>query len=181
VSEAISGVRGWFGRLVAADDPRTRAANLIAVVLAWNTPFYPLYVLAAAGSAGAGWTLLHFAVLPVFAAVPWVSRRRPVAGRMLLVAAGTLNTMLCIWLYGEAAGAQLFLLPCVTLAIMLFYRNERAAMVAMLALPVAAYFMLGHYGTPPFVRSDAALRHLLGINAASVGTLTAFLAWMFAE
>jgi hypothetical protein len=96
---------------------------------------------------------------------------------VLLVTAGTLNTMLCTWLYGEAAGEQLFLLPCVTIAILLFHRAERAVMAALLLLPVAAYFMLGHYGMPPFQHGWS----LLGLNVGSVGILTAFLAWVFTE
>jgi hypothetical protein len=35
----------------AADDPRAAAANFVALVLAWNTPFYPLYLLGIAGAA----------------------------------------------------------------------------------------------------------------------------------
>ena len=169
-------IGAWLDGLVAADDPRSRSANVIALVLAWNTPFYPLYVLAVAGTGGFPWVLLNLAVLPAFAAVPAVSRIHPLAGRALLVIAGTLNTMLCIWLYGEAAGEQLFLLPCVTLAITLF-PGRRALMASMLALPVLAYFLLGHYGTPPFVYSAAQYRRLIGLNGVSVGTLTAFLAW----
>jgi hypothetical protein len=37
-------------RYVASDDPRVAAANLVAMVLAWNTPFYPLYLRGAAGA-----------------------------------------------------------------------------------------------------------------------------------
>ena len=163
--------------LTGSHDPKVRAANLIALVLAWNTPFYPLYVYFAAGPAGLRWTLLNLVAFPLFAAVPFITKQHPLAGRVLLVIAGTLNTMLNIWLYGEAAGEQLFLLPCVTIAILLFHRNERAVMAGLLLLPAAAYLMLGHYGVPPFPRGA----HLLGLNAASVGVLTAFLAWTFAE
>jgi hypothetical protein len=166
-----------FAALTAATDAKVHAANLIALVLAWNTPFYPLYVYFAAGPAGMRWTMLNLLVFPVFAAVPFITRQHPLAGRALLVAAGTLNTTLCIWLYGEAAGEQLFLLPCVTIAILLFRRSERAVMAGLLLLPVAAYFMLGHYGSPPFPHGAS----LLGLNVASVGVLTAFLAWVFAE
>jgi len=176
----FTALRASFARLVAAEEPKARIANILALVLAWNTPFYPLYVLAAAGPPASSYTLLNLAVLPIFAAVPLVTRRHALLGRALLVVAGTLNTMLCIWLYGEPAGAQLFLLPCITLAIMLFHRHERLVMGAVLALPILAYAMLGHYGTPPLVYSAAQYRHLLSLNAASVGTLTAFLAWTFA-
>ena len=172
------GVR--LAALVAADDPLSRRANVIALVLAWNTPFYPLYVVAVVGAGGFPWILLNLTVLPAFAVVPAVSRRHPLIGRMLLVVAGTLNTMFCVWLYGEAAGAQLFLLPCVTLAIMLF-PGRRLLMAGMLALPAFAYFILGHYGMPPFIYDAAQYQRLMALNSLSVGALTAFIAWSLVD
>ena len=176
----MTAIGARLGRLVAADDPTTRRANVIALVLAWNTPFYPLYVVFVAGSGGFPWILLNLLVLPAFASVPLISRRHPLSARVMLVTAGTLNTMLCTWLYGEASGTQLFLLPCIILAIMLFPRR-RFFMGSMLVLPVVGYLILGHYGSPPFANDAAQYRHLLNLNVVSVGVLTAFLAWSFAE
>jgi hypothetical protein len=102
-------------------------------------------------------------------------------GRALLVLAGTLNTVVCSWLYGAAAGAQLFLLPCISLAVLLFRASERAVMVPVLACPVAGYFLAGQFSRSPLGLSAVQSSHLLGINAVSVGILTGFIAWAFAD
>jgi len=137
-------------RYMAAEDPRIADTNLIAMVLAWNTPFYPLYVLASAGAAMQPGAWLTLPVFLVFLAVPAVTRRYPLAGRVLLVAAGIANTLYCTWLLGEAAGTWLFLLPCAALAPLLFRRTERGPLVIFLALPVAAGLALtGSYSISP--------------------------------
>ncbi len=109
-------VRRVWTRYVGSDDPRVGAANLVAMVLAWNTPFYPLYLRGTAGAGmwPGGWLML--CVFPAFLAVPALTRRWPTGGRVLLVTIGTANTLFCTWLLGEASGTPLFLLPCVTLA-----------------------------------------------------------------
>jgi len=168
-------------RITGHPDPNTRVANLLALVLAWNTPFYPLYVVMTVGNGVSGWMPLHLVVLPAFAAVPFVSRVNSLAGRALLVLAGTLNTVVCGWLYGAAAGAQLFLLPCISLAVLLFRARERAVMVPVLACPVAGYFLSGYLGESPLGLAPLQSSHLLGINAVSVGILTGFIAWAFAD
>ncbi len=159
-------------RYVAADDPRVGAANLVAMVLAWNTPFYPLYLLGASGHA----TWLTVSVFPVFLAVPAVTRRNGFMGRVLLVLAGTVNTLFCTWILGEGSGTQLFLLPCISLAALLFRREERGALFVLLALPVVAGAALhGHYPVSPFVCSGLGCAGIVWLNAVSVAVLTAFL------
>jgi hypothetical protein len=163
-------------RYAASDDPRVAAANLVALVLAWNTPFYPLYLW---GSAGAGilpggW--LTLCVFPVFLSVPKATRRWPLSGRVLLVLAGTGNTLFCTWLLGEASGTQLFLVPCVSLAALLFRRAERVPLFGLLALPIVAGVALnGRYPVSPFVCAAASCSGIVWLNAVSVGILAAFL------
>ena len=163
-------------RYMAAEDPRVATANLIAMVLAWNTPFYPIYVLGTAGAAmqpGAWFTVLSF---PVFLAVPAVTRRNPLGGRALLAAAGLANTVYCTWLLGEAAGAQLFLLPCIVLAPMLFRLRESAALCTFLGLPILAGAVLhGNYPVSPMQCMDEACSALRWLNIISVICLLGFL------
>lgn len=162
-------------RYVAADDPRVATANLVALVLAWNTPFYPLYLLGASGQGmrpGAWLTLCSF---PVFLIVPAVTRWLPLAGRALLVTAGTVNTVFCTWVLGEASGTQLFLLPCITLAGLVFRREERIALFGFLALPIVCGLALdGRLPVSRFVCSAAACGAIVWLNAVSVAVLTAF-------
>lgn len=167
---------GRVGRLIAHPDGRTATANLVAVVVAWNTPVYPLYLWWVAGSGGMPWALLTMCSLPFFAAVPLLSRRSSLAGRLALPLVGTANTLFCTWIFGEAAGEQLFLLPCITLGTMLFQPAERLPMLVGVAAPMLGYWLLqGHYPPPPFRYGPAQYDALVSLNAASVGFLTAFL------
>jgi len=164
---------------VAAEDPRVEMANVIAMVLAWNTPFYPLYLLGAAGAAmqpGAWFTL---AVFPVFLAIPAITRRSPFAGRVLLAGAGLVNTVWCTWLLGEESGTQLFLLACIALVPIIFRQGERFAFLGFLALPIVwALASHGRYPASPFACQGAACESLVWLNAFSVSCLSAFLALM---
>jgi hypothetical protein len=74
-------------------DHRARAAGSIALVVAINQPFYPLYLHAIAGAAAtSAWlTLLS---TPFFAAVPAIARHHSLLGRAMLPLAGVANTML---------------------------------------------------------------------------------------
>lgn len=163
-------------RYMASDDPRVAVANLIAMVLAWNTPFYPLYLLGAAGSAmhpGAWFTL---AIFPVFLAVPAITRRWPLPGRILLAAAGLSNTIWCTWLLGEVTATQLFLLPCISLAAIIFRQSERVPFFSFLALPILLGMGLhGRYPASPFACHGAACDSIVWLNAFSVALLCGFL------
>jgi hypothetical protein len=66
----------WLRRYAAHPGPKTAAANLVALVIAGNGPFYPLYVLALIGwdRAGAWKSVL---ASPLFFAVPALSSSSP--------------------------------------------------------------------------------------------------------
>ncbi|MSP03066.1 MAG: hypothetical protein EXR07_18765 [Acetobacteraceae bacterium] len=171
----IAAARGY----AASDDPRVAAANLVALVLAWNTPFYPLYLRVAAGPEiwPGGW--LTLCVFPVFLSVPAATRQWPLGGRVFLLLAAMANTMFCTWILGEASGTSLFLLPSVTLAALVLGREERVALVSLLALPILAGVALhGRYPVSPFVCSGAACGGIVWLNAVSVAVLAVFLGWL---
>jgi len=168
----LTAARGY----VASDDPRVAAANLVAMVLAWNTPFYPLYLRGAAGEGmwPGGW--LTLCVFPFFLLVPAMTRRSPLWGRVLLAVTGAGNTLFCTWLLGEASGTQMFLLPCIALAGLLFRRSETVPLFSLLGLPILAGILLdGRYPASPFVCSGSGCAGLVWLNAFSVAILTAFL------
>ena len=84
--------RACLTAYVAHDDPLVRAANVIALVVAANQPFYPLYVHWVIGHDAVP-TLATFLSTPFFASVPAISRRDPQWGRTVLVLAGMANTV----------------------------------------------------------------------------------------
>jgi hypothetical protein len=162
------------------DEPLAAAGNKVALVLAGNTPFYPMYVVGLAGGEGMPALLMTLFAFPVFAAVPAISRRYPLLGRATLSLAGSVNTVFCTWLLGERSGTELFLIPCITLASLLFGAGERFWMLMLAALPLGVYILLhGHYGSPPHLYQDDAYAALFSMNAISVGTLSIFLGIVF--
>jgi hypothetical protein len=171
----------WLKAYAAHDDALAATGNTIALVLAGNGPFYPLYAFALIG--WDAWpTLPTMLSTPLFALIPWVMRRGTRLGRVCLALLGTLNTVWCVKLLGPETGVDLFLLPCATLAAMLFRRNERWLMLPLLALPIAIFIGLrGHYGSPLLPMSTEAAAHMVTLNAASVAMLTGFLGLVFSR
>ncbi|GLS17051.1 hypothetical protein GCM10007874_00660 [Labrys miyagiensis] len=117
---------GWLGRINAYfgnDEPHLAAAGSVALIIAGNQPFYPLYVAAIAG--GKFWpALLTWFSTPFFLAVPAVCRRAPLSGRLLLAACAIGNTMVTAAALGPRSWVELFYLPCLALAPLLFAGKE---------------------------------------------------------
>src|SRR6201994_4925606 len=132
----------------AHPDPLAALANTVALVVAGNQPFYPLYLHAIVGRAAwPAWITLI--TMPLFAAVPAVARRNSLMGRAMLPVIGTANGILAVKLIGIDTGVELFLMPCVLLATILFRPGERFVMLVVLAFPFAAYFIFDrNTGTP---------------------------------
>jgi len=164
-----------------ADDPLVASANTVALVVGWNTPFYPLYVWWAAGPSGMPYALATLCSLPFFFAVPEVTRRAPRAGRAMLPIVGSANSVFCTWLLGAGSGTELFHLPCILLGGLLFRRSERLWQLGVIGLPMVAVFALhGRYGAPPHEYTAAQYEALFSMNLFSVVTLFGFLALLFA-
>ncbi len=142
-----------LGDYAAHPDPLTAACNRIALLVATNQPFYPLYPWWIVGGDWrvACWTFLS---TPFFACVPVVARRNAVAGRVLLPLAGVANGILSTKAFGEPSGVELFFIPCGLIACLAFRREERRVAAVLLGLTMGAGLLHGHYG----VRSGAS-RH----------------------
>lgn len=180
IHDSLRRVFDRIGAYAANDEPLAAAGNKVALVLAGNGPFYPLYVIALAGSDGMPWLLMTLLAFPVFLMVPAVARRHPLLGRIMLSLAGTIHTVACTWVLGEKSGTELFLIPCAALAGLLFGAGERVWMLLMAAPPFIAWFLLhGRYGAPPYLYRDEDYAALLSMNAISVGTLSIFLGIVF--
>lgn len=166
----------WLRRYAAHPDPATAAANLVALVVASNGPFYPLYVLALIGwdRAGAWLTML---ASPLFFALPALSRAAPRAGRAALPLIGIANTAWCAALFGPASGIALFLLPCIVLAILVPHTDERRVALFLAGLAIACMIVLTEFSFGGLiVVGPSAAASLARLNLLSVTILTAFVA-----
>jgi hypothetical protein len=171
-----------FFRFAAHADKLTEASNTIALVLASNTPFYPLYLYFILGRAGLPWLFFASASFPFFFLTLWIARRNSVCGRAWLSLVATLNSVYVTWLLGEASGTALFLIPCISLAVLSFRRSEKLPMAICTGLPfVLFYFLQGHFPPPPARYAAANYHSLLILNEFSVASISAVLAYVFSK
>ncbi|PTM40027.1 hypothetical protein [Bosea sp. 124] len=179
---------GGFRRIVAAlrdyaahPDPRAALANAVALVVASNQPFYPLYIY---------WTVsptiwpsyVSFLSTPLFLAVPALMRRSTLLGRATLLFAGIGNTALCRAALGGVSGVDVFLFPCLVLALLLFRRSERAVGLGFAAIAGAVY--LGPAALPGVdghLYAAGEYEALQRLNFISAATLTALIGLLFAN
>ncbi len=100
----------WIVAYADDPDPLVKACNGLALLIASNQPFYPLYLWFVAGDAA----LLTWATLlstPFFLAVPTINRRNSRIGRAIAPVFGSVNTIICATALGVASGVELFLVP----------------------------------------------------------------------
>lgn len=173
---ALSRLQAYAGH----DDPATAMANVIALVIGSNGPFYPIYAMAMIGQAGLATFVTMFAS-PFFLAIPTLSRRSSLAGRLALPLLGTANTLWCMKLMGPDSGVAWFFLPCIALAALLFRREERIWMLLAIAVPLVAFFLpAAVFGTKLLALTAADTASLARVNGGSVATLMGFLTLQFA-
>lgn len=156
-------------------DPLAVAGNKIAIFILSNQPFYPLYIYYLVG--GRFWpALFTFISSPFYAAVPWLMRRKALAGKWLLVGISLENTLLSIKVLGADSGLELFLFPCAVLGALIFSGKEaQSAWIAVLA-PIFLYLVLrGRYGEPLETFSGAEYVSLLTLHAVSAAAISVFI------
>jgi hypothetical protein len=159
----------------AHDDPLTAAANWIALVVAWNQPFYPLYLWAVVSGDKVAPSFLTFLSTPFFLAVPAVARRHPLVARILLPLTGIANGILSTKAFGVGSGVEIFLVPCALIGAALFRPSERAIGLLVVALCAAAYFIPERlFGLPLADYSASDNNGMVGLNALSAATLIVF-------
>ena len=170
----------WLRAYTASDDPHVAACNTIAMVIAWNQPYYPLYLWWIVGhDARVGIPDAFSAVL--FFAVPAIARRSGLLGRVAMVVLSVANVVFCSMMLGEAAGVQLLLLPCGMLGAILFTWRERFLMLAMTTLPLVTWLLTrGRLDIPPIRFPAEAYASLFTLNAVSAGFLMVFFGWLLA-
>ncbi len=174
---AIDHVRSY----AAHPDPLVASANFIALLVASNQPFYPLYVywFATTNIEPVWYTFLS---TPFFLAVPALSRWSTLAGRALLPLAGIGNTILCAQLFGVQSAVEIFFIPCAVLAMLLFRPAERMLGLAIAGIAFLAFLLLGsRYGTPMVAYDVEEYAALVRLNASSAGLLTVCAALIFSN
>lgn len=172
-------VAAAIGAYAAHPDPRAAIANTVALVIVSNQPFYPLYLYWAVSPVVTP-SYVTFLSTPFFAAVPVVMRRSAVLGRSLLLVAGIGNTLLCRAAFGPGSGVEVFLFPCLMLAMMLFRRTERLFALGFAALAFAAYLLpAAILGAPIHLYGPDEYAALQRLNFLSAASLTALIGWLF--
>ncbi len=164
----------------ANDDPLAAAGNMLALLVASNQPFYPIYIYWAV-SHDIGVTFFTFLSTPLFLAVPWLSRRQSVAGRALLPLAGCANTALSTKLFGVASGVELFLLPCMLIATLLFRRRERFIALVLVCVGLLLFICRDFYGSPIHLYTLEEYARFVRLNAFSSGSLVVFVGLTFSN
>ena len=168
-------------RYVANDDPLAEAANKVSLLLASDIPFFALYLVFLVGKRGFPSVISTVWFLPLWLALPPLSRRRPLVSRILVISLAVLDCVTCSLIIGWESGTALFLIPCITLGSIAFHRRELKWQLMMTALPFLAYFGLRFLHIPPPVHYGKHEYYLLTVfNAFTVACLTASIGFLFA-
>jgi hypothetical protein len=177
----VKRLRAVIAPYTHSDDPLVAASNFIALCVAGNQPFYPLYVWWAVGDGG--WTAcLTFLSTPFFLAIPLIARRSSLAGRAMLPIVGIANTILAAKAFGAESGVELFLCPCAMIAGMALRAHERKIMLAIIGLAILAFALVRHgLGAPLHAFSTQEYARFLSLNAWSVAGLTALVALQYSS
>jgi hypothetical protein len=165
----------WIAAYRANSDPRVARCNTIALLVASNQPFYPLYVYFSVSRQIAP-ILLTFLSTPFFLAIPAISRRSPVFGRALLPLIGLANVVVSAKAFGAASGVALFILPRALIAAAFFRPSERIFAFALLALALAIFLGIDSLAlVPVHVYSQTEYAAFVRLNALSASALVALL------
>lgn len=154
------------------DDPATRLANRVAILVGANGPFYPLYVWWIVPEAGAA-ALATMLASPFFLAIPWLSRRRAWLACAALPVVGLANTLWTAALLGPGTGVDVFAYPCIVLAALAWRR--RWVMLGLLGAGLATQQLAAAWpfavasGLDPMLQAQ-----LVALNRFSVAALLAF-------
>jgi hypothetical protein len=168
----------WIAAYMANPDPRVASCNTIALLVASNQPFYPLYIYFSVSRHIAP-TLLTFLSTPFFLAIPAISRRSPVFGRALLPLAGLANVVVSVKAFGAASGVAIFIVPCALIAAAFFRPSERVFAFALLALALTVFLGIDSTVLAPLhIYSQTEYAAFVRLNALSASALVTVLGLM---
>jgi hypothetical protein len=159
-------------------DPLAEAGNWVALTIGSHLPFWPLYILWVAGWEALPSSLLTAALAPLFLAVPILTRRSSLMGRLATPVLGLANTVFVVWILGIDSGTEVFLVPCAALAALIFRRPERPLMLVLTALPLMIWCVLRRYPPTPLHHYDpAVMADLVALNVWSIAILIVLFGW----
>ena len=162
------------GRFVAHRDPRMAYGNLVAVLVGSNQPLFPLTLYIVLGDAARP-SLWGMVSTVVFCAVPLVARSDVLAAKLLLSLYASLHTAAYVMLMGQGAGFELYFLPCILLAALLFPARQRMLGWALCAVPAVLFFAVQRLAGPAGQFGAEAVASLWQVNAISTACLTAMM------
>ncbi|TBW40394.1 hypothetical protein EYW49_04205 [Siculibacillus lacustris] len=164
----------------AARDPLTAATAGVAWLILVDKPLYPLSVWWWVGD-GVLASAATLITAPLWAALAWGAGRAPRLVRIALPLLGLLDTVIATRLFGAAAGTELFLVPCLLLAVLAIPADEPWTSRILVATLFLA-FVAGHgrFGPPLQDWSGDAVARLAELNAFAVASLSAYLGLRFA-
>lgn len=173
----LAALRRRVATFAGDPDPLTEASNQLALIVASNQPFYPLYVKWVTGEASP-FLALTFLSTPFFIASPWIARRFPGVGRLWFPTVGAINTFFCTAIFGIASGVELFLVPCMIIAALSCRAGERRALLVCIAMIVGTFILLhDRYGAAFFQTEPARLAALKALNGYSAVILSVISVW----
>ena len=173
-SRWVSRVGSAMGGFVAHRDPRMAYGNLIAVLVGSNQPLFPLTLYVVLGDAARP-SLWGMVSTLVFCAVPLVARSNLLAAKLLLSLYASLHTAAYVLLMGQGAGFELYFLPCILLAALLFPARQRLLGWALCAVPALLFFAVQRLAGSSAGLGAEAVASLWQVNAISVACLTAMM------
>jgi hypothetical protein len=170
----IRSMTAALDRFTAHRDPCMAYGNLVAVLVGSNQPFFPLTLLWVMGEAARPslWGMLSTVA---FCAVPLIARRHVLLAKILFCLYASLHTGAYVVLMGQALGFELFLIPCILLAALLFGPRQRILAWLLCAVPVMIFLALQHSGQARLGLPEAMVGTLWQINAISVACLVALM------
>ena len=162
-------------------DGRTSASVAVAWLVLINKPLFPLTVWALIGAEAATRSLAALAIAPLYAVVLWLAPRSGYAARVALPLVGLADTVIAAKAFGPGSGADLYLIACGALAVVVFSAREARTAQAMVVAVYGAFFLIrGLLGAPFEVWPPADLDRFFTLNAVSAVSLAAFVGLRFA-
>jgi hypothetical protein len=161
-------------------DPLGSANAAVAWVIVANKPLYPVAIWWFVGG-GFEAALATLIAAPLYAAVPFLRARAPLAARVATPTIGMADTLLATKVFGPGSGTELFLFACGLLAALSFVTHEVWWSRVLIGLTFAAFVAMrvaggaALYPLPP-----DELGRLLELNILSAASLFAFIGLRFA-
>jgi hypothetical protein len=163
-------------------DARTSATVSVAWIVLANKPIYPLYVWWFLGKDAAIGSIATGASAPLYLAIVLFAARAPYFARLAMPLGGFIDTLVATKLFGASAGAELFFVPCATLALVGFSAAEYWTSRALTAVFFVAFAALhSRYGPAWLGWPDTDAAKIFDLNALAVASLTAFIGFRFSR